>query len=57
MLEYVCFDKNNVSSLQPLANLTNLLQISGSENRIKSLDGLQGLSKMTILTLYKNEIS
>jgi len=39
-LEYVCFDKNNVDSLLPLAGLTNLVQISGSENKINSLSGL-----------------
>lgn len=39
-LEYICFDKNSVDSLLPLAGLTNLTQVSGSENRISSMAGL-----------------
>lgn len=56
-LEYICFDKNNIDSLEPLANLLNLIQVSGSENKITSLNGLQNLTKIGILTLYKNEIT
>jgi Leucine-rich repeat (LRR) protein len=50
-------EMNNISDISPLANLTNLADLSLSVNNIGDISPLAGLTNMHILHLFDNNIN
>ena len=49
--------KQELDSLEPLRNMKHLIVLNVSDNKLKSLDGIEGMTKLKVLRADKNQIT